>query len=223
MNRLVVAACFVGVLGANALACSVTGVGDPCIPETEFSAKSGSAQPTDLTIDVNSVQCETRVCLQHYFKGRVSCPYGNGGQAGQGVKDPAAKCQAVAGKRNLFTLDGTLAGSLCCPVLGDVESKPINNPVEAQCSGRPAKDAVYCSCRCDVPDDPEIDRGQVNLCKCPDGFSCTKLCDRENGGCATLPKGKWGSYCVKDGAKGSKFNPDVGQDAVCGAPLPRPT
>lgn len=203
MNRLV-AACLIGVFGALGMGCAVTGVGDPCIPEDEFNKDYGQSVVDDLVIDVNSVQCETRVCLRHYFRGRVSCPFGNGAQGGQATE--GAKCLAVAGKRGLYTLDGNATGTLCCPVLGDVSEKPVNRPVDAQCVERQAKDSVYCSCRCDVPDDPEIDRDKVTLCKCPTGYSCKALCDKQNGNCGLVPKGKWGSYCVKDGPSGSGFN-----------------
>src|SRR6478609_6760484 len=72
MNRLVVACSFTvfGALAFGAFGCSPVNVGDPCIPEAEFAGTSGGAQQGDLSIDVNSVQCETRVCLIHYFKGR---------------------------------------------------------------------------------------------------------------------------------------------------------
>lgn len=225
MNRMVVAACFVGVLGANALACSASGVGDPCIPEDEFLRNSGSAQPNELIIDVNSVQCETRVCLKHYFKGRVSCPYGNGGKSGQTGSCQPVKDAKGAVIRGLYTIDGkgiTDGGVLCCPVLGDVDQAAIKNPVDAQCSGRQAKDAVYCSCRCEVPSDPDIDKSQVNLCKCPDGYACVELCSQTKGGCSVVPKGKWGSYCVKSGKLGSNFD-ESQHETVCGSPLLPPT
>ncbi len=219
MNRLV-AALITGVLGSVAFGCSPVAVGDPCIPESEFQTKGGGASnPDDLTIDVNSVQCETRVCLQHYFKGRVSCPYGNGANA---LKQVGKKCiQVSADKRNYFTIDGAPGGELCCPIIGDLDQQPITNPVPAQCTGRQAKDAVYCSCRCDVPNDPDIDRAQVQLCKCPSGFSCQPLCDATHGNCGVVPKGKWGSYCVKDGKLGASFAPEQA-DAVCGADLSPP-
>ena len=216
MNRLF-AACIVGVVGSLAFGCAPTGVGDPCTPEVEFSANSGSANPTDLSIDVNSVQCDTRVCLQHYFKGRVSCPYGNGGKSLQ-----KGKCAQVGDRRLVFTIDGAAGGEPCCPVIGDVTQTPIQLPVDAQCSGRPANQAVYCSCRCDVPDDPEIDRGSVTLCKCPSGFECTPLCDKSHGNCGVVPKGKWGSYCVKSGRLGAGFNPDKDIETTCGGDLKAP-
>lgn len=215
MNRLV-AALITGVLGSLAFGCSSVAVGDPCIPESEFAANSGAANPDDLTIDVNSVQCETRVCLQHYFKGRVSCPYGNGSNS---LTQKDKKCRQVSPeKRNFYTIDGDPTGDLCCPVIGDVNELAITNPVPPQCSKRPASDAVYCSCRCDVPSDPDIDRNQVQLCKCPSGFSCVPLCDATHGNCGVVPKGKWGSYCVKDGANGTGFTPDKA-DVACGADL----
>ena len=216
MNRLVAGSigCFVFVLGAFTFGCAPSGVGDPCIPEIEFASNSGSAQALDLSIDVNSVQCDTRVCLQHYFQGRVSCPFGNHNVSGQ-----TGKCAQVGDRRGYYTIGGQDNGTLCCPVIGDVDQKPIANPVQAQCSGRQAKDAVYCSCRCDVPSDPDIDRGQVTLCKCGDGFACVPLCDATHGGCALLPKGKWGSYCVKQGKLGSDFDPEKSQAAVCGGDL----
>jgi hypothetical protein len=233
MNRLVVAS-ILGVIGSFAFGCSPVAVGDPCIPEIEFSASSGAANQDDLTIDVKSVQCETRVCLQHYFKGRVSCPYGNGGKGGtQQCVDPKAdpktcdkkKCRQVGDHRNVYTIDGVAVGDggeLCCPILGDPNEGAIANPVSGQCSKRPASQAVYCSCRCDVPNDPDIDRNQVQLCKCPSGFTCKPLCDSQNGNCGVVPKGKWGSYCVKDGPLGAGYDPDKNKDSLCGADLVPP-
>ena len=217
MNRLFVACSLTAVLGAFAFGCAPVNVGDPCIPEAEFQSNSGGAVASDLNIDVNSVQCETRVCLVHYFKGRVSCPYGNANKSGQ-----TGKCRQVGEKRGYYTIDGIdikSGGVLCCPQLGDVEEKPITLPVEAQCKGRQAKDAVYCSCRCDVPDDPEIDKNQVQLCKCPSGYECKPLCDQKNGNCGVVPKGKWGSYCVKEGKLGSTYDPEKSADALCGGDL----
>lgn len=230
MKRLVFV-CIAGVLGSFSFGCSPVAVGDPCTPEGEFSNTSGAANPTDLTIDVNSVQCETRVCLQHYFSGRVSCPFGNGNVAGQ-----TGKCRQVGDRRGWYTIDGSSTGKLCCPVPGDPAETPIKNPVPAQCSSRPAAESVYCSCRCDIPDPSTIpgatdddrkalDRNNVQLCKCPTGYACKPLCDATNGNCSIVPKGKWGSYCVKDGKNGSGYDPnDVSGAAVkCGQPLPPPS
>lgn len=220
MNRLI-EACFLGAFAALGLGCSVSGVGDPCIPEDEFDKTFGQSISTDLSIDVNSTQCETRVCLRHYFRGRVSCPFGNDENVGQ-----SGKCLGVSGVRNLYTLDGSAGGTLCCPIIGDVNQAPVPKVVDSQCQQRQAKDSVYCSCRCDVPNDPDIDRAQVNLCKCPSGYTCTPLCDATHGNCSIVPKGKWGSYCVKDGPNGAGFNP-AQVEAVCpqgnAMGLPKPT
>ncbi len=43
---------------------------------------------------------------------------------------------------------------------------------------------VYCTCRCDAPDDPN-----ASVCKCPSGYSCQNVLDL--GG-----PGVRGSYCV---------------------------
>lgn len=211
MNRLL-AACVIGVLGSLSFGCAVTGVGDPCTPEDEFNPKFSQSVAEDLVIDVNSVQCETRVCLRHYFRGRVTCPFGNKDRGQQAAAGNT--CKAVTSKRGLYTLTGTADGELCCPVLGDISQKPVNEKVDPQCVERQAKDAVYCSCRCNVPDDPDIDRSKVTLCSCPSGFVCKELCDQKNGNCSLVPKGKWGSYCVKEGRAGSQFDPNRA-DAVC--------
>ena len=210
----VVAALSALMLAAGSSGCGTTAVGDPCTPEDEFKKTQGSFEQKDLTIDVNSTSCETRVCLVHYFRGRVTCPFGNNNESGQ-----AGKCTAVPGKPGLYTLDGTSTGKYCCPLLGDLEQNPVQLAVEPQCKGRQAVDAVYCSCRCDVPDDPDIDPGQVSFCPglgrgvCPKGFTCQRLCDSKTGGCGLLPKGKWGSYCIKD----SQVKITGGDSVSCGA------
>src|SRR6185436_3576682 len=119
----------------DALTPAAVDVGDECVPGAEYGYNSGGAQPTDLTIDLGNPQCATNVCLVHWFRGRVSCPYGNGNTLKQ-----AGKCQRVATKPGLFTLDGTIGGAPCCPVLGDEGGPPLANPVDPQCSARPAKE-----------------------------------------------------------------------------------
>ncbi|GAC1352753.1 MAG: hypothetical protein NVS3B20_13480 [Polyangiales bacterium] len=224
-----------------ALGCETSAVGDPCTPEKELDPAFNQFDPSEYGTELNSPQCETRVCLRHYFKGRVTCPYGNGAKV---PSDPSARCVPVAGKMGLFVYakaDGTPLSStaFCCPIPGDIEQRAIQKPVDPQCRDRPAKDAVYCSCRCDVPDDPDIDRSQINLCACPTGFSCTPLCGIYGkkpdgspnviGNCTTIqPKGLWGSYCVKDKEKDfpGKENSQgafVDQQAArCGFPLTPP-
>ncbi len=187
-RHVAAAAIFFGVVGSSQIGCASTGVGDPCTPESEFDVNGGGAVKEDLAIDLNSTQCDTRVCLQHYFQGRITCPYGN---KGGGQQVAGAQCLPVPGMRGLFTLTGAADGDLCCPVVGDAAEKPINKPVEAQCADRAATDAVYCTCRCDVP--AGVDKSQVKLCTCDKGFQCVPLFTNP-----ALAVGKQGSYCVRD-------------------------
>lgn len=186
-RHVAAAAIFFGVVGSSQIGCASTGVGDPCTPESEFDTNGGGAVLSDLGIDLNSTQCDTRVCLQHYFQGRITCPFGNkaGGQATAG-----ATCLPVSGMPGLYTLTGAYPGELCCPVVGDASQKPINKPVAPECAGRAPTDAVYCTCRCDVP--AGVDKSQVKLCTCDKGFQCVPLFTNP-----ALPIGRQGSYCVR--------------------------
>ncbi|MFI5298897.1 MAG: hypothetical protein ACHREM_12435 [Polyangiales bacterium] len=247
MNRVWIALAF-AVVGSSAAGCSPSAVGDPCTPEGEFVVTSTGADPTVFRVDLNSVQCETRVCMSHYFRGRVSCPYGNDQP---GVTDATSTtigaCLEVPNYRGFFTKDGTTAGKLCCPVLGvdpnfpgdstQSPAEPAGNTilraVPAQCADRQASDAVYCTCRCDVPSvdptDPSnpnkaVDKSQLSLCACPNGFQCVNLCDNTHGNCSTLPFGKWGSYCVK--AASASYDDSSKVTSVCSdvsPPLAPPT
>jgi hypothetical protein len=221
MNRVWIALAFglFGAAGGSVTGCAPSTVGDPCTPEKEFSPGFAGASAEQLTLDLNSVQCDTRVCMSHYFQGRVSCPYGNSPNrtAPNSVKGYSASgpCYQVAGYRGLYTTTGDFPSAasdpvnqLCCPIIGrsptaatDTEPQRIGDAVPAQCSDRTAKDSVYCTCRCDVPDTDKdgkpVDRSLYSLCKCPDGFTCSPVCNGSKGGCGVLPFGKWGSYCVK--------------------------
>jgi hypothetical protein len=46
--------------------CDQPGVGDPCIPE---QVPSGGFLPGETYVEVNSVQCRTRACIVHEFRG----------------------------------------------------------------------------------------------------------------------------------------------------------
>lgn len=244
MNRVWIALAL-AVVGSSAAGCSPSAVGDPCTPEGEFVPTSAGAEPTTLRLDLNSVQCETRVCLSDYFRGRVSCPYGNTDQGSTPTSIAAGACLEVVGYRGYYTTTGNPVSSsdpntkLCCPILGvDPPGTPnssstnntITQPVEPQCENRTASDAVYCSCRCGAPsgNDPATglpaDTSQITLCACPSGFSCVDICDQTHGNCSTLPFGKWGSYCVKDASSAiDQTNvAGVGQCPANGSSLPIP-
>lgn len=109
---------------ASALCACESGVGDPCVPEEEYSERFSGFSAEEVVTETRSMQCETRLCLVNHFQGRVSCPYGQ-------------------------TLQQTANGPRCT-VPG--ASTPIEVEVSPQLLGRRADDAVYCSCRCDGPD-----------------------------------------------------------------------
>lgn len=211
-RRVIVPALCLAAFGCDVLGddrSAPTGIGDPCTPEAEYAPGGGGAVVTDRSVDLSSTSCDSRVCLSLYFQGRVTCPYGNGGHAGQ-----AGPCLAVAAHPGLYTLDGTREGEPCCPVAGDPQQTTVQLPVRAQCSGRAASDAVFCSCRCDVP--AGVDRSTVRLCACPDGFSCAPVFDDP-----ALPLAGRGSYCVRDGAKGADLvaadDVEVAVTKACGS------
>lgn len=62
----------------------------------------------------------------------------------------------------------------------------VSVPVEPQLAGRPADEAVVCSCRCDGD-------GPGPFCACPSGFSCEEVIE-DLGSDDSLA----GSYCVAD-------------------------
>jgi hypothetical protein len=103
------------------------------------------------------------------------------------------------------TADGTAegnAGKDCCVPSSDT---PVGVPVCGQCarsSGRDAREAVYCSCRCGVADG-------VDFCTCPSGFTCSEirpLIGIEGAGDRELT----GKYCIK---QGSAYG---GSEVACG-------
>ncbi|MCU0693316.1 MAG: hypothetical protein MUF54_18150 [Polyangiaceae bacterium] len=111
--------------GAFAVACKAGGVGDPCIPNEEYSPEYRTASLGGADIDERSFQCETRVCLAKNFRGRVTCPFGNPA-GGSKYAGPDKECK-VPGTEVQVTVD-----------------------VVPQCADRVGQ--VYCTCRCDGED-----------------------------------------------------------------------
>jgi hypothetical protein len=137
-------------LGVASVACESDGVGDPCIPEDEYRTNFAGYSETEVNIESRSYQCETRVCLAAYFRGRVSCPYGNPDGNANRPDPPNTQCY--------------LPGSSSV-------ADQIEVPVAAQLADRRPEDAVYCSCRCNGPDP------NANYCECPSGYVCQELID----------------------------------------------
>jgi len=56
--------------------CPAEGVGDPCVPEDEYSPTFSGFSVTEVSTESRSFQCQSRLCLVNHFQGRVSCAYG---------------------------------------------------------------------------------------------------------------------------------------------------
>ncbi len=155
------------------------GVGDPCVPEEEHQPTFGGFDYMEVSVETGSVQCRTRVCLVNQFQGRVSCPYGQ----------TEADLELPATDPRRCRLPGTSD-----PVTVRVPPQLVRRTAAASPPRHPeyAKDAVYCSCRCDGPDP------NARYCRCPSGFHCEKLIEDLGFGSAELA----GSYCVEDGTEG---------------------
>lgn len=104
--------------------CDADGVGDPCIPEDEYSDTFSGFAVSEVNTESRSFQCQSRLCLVNHFQGRVSCPYGQTAE------------QAANGSG--------------CSIPGSTE--PVLSAVKPQLLDRRTDDAVYCSCRCAGPD-----------------------------------------------------------------------
>ena len=70
------------LLGLFPLACQPGGVGDPCVPEDEYTTTFSGYSAKEVNVESKSFQCETRVCLANHFQGRVSCKYGQAANGG---------------------------------------------------------------------------------------------------------------------------------------------
>jgi hypothetical protein len=179
-----------GILGLlRFTGCQASGVGDPCVPESEGADQSPNPNyfsATEPSVESKSFQCQTRVCLVNHFQGRVSCPYG---QASTGVGPVGSENQPCA---NLAPTDPAYCGP--CKIVGTTTDVP--GPVPAECVDRTANQAVYCSCRCS-DENGQTNNGE-NFCSCPDGFVCqNNLIDQVT----TTDTGLAGGFCVKKGTE----------------------
>jgi len=134
--------------GSAAVGCAPGGVGDPCVPEDEYTPTFSGFGEQEANVESRSFQCETRVCIVNHFRGRVSCPYGQ-------VNDP----------------DPTKAARDAAHGRCHVPASPdlVTATVAAQLTSRRADSTVYCSCRCKGTDTT------AKYCTCPSGYSCSPL------------------------------------------------
>ena len=134
-------------------ACESGGVGAPCVPEEEYDLDFAGFVKGEVNVESRSFQCESRVCLVKHFQGRVSCPYGQIGNAPEvdGIED---------GSTQECLLPGGISGR---------DADTVTVAVKPQLVDRRPDDAVYCSCRCDGDDQ------NARYCECPSGFTCTEF------------------------------------------------
>jgi hypothetical protein len=189
----------IGVIGALAasafvMGCQSGGVGDPCTPEDEYQPTFAGYSEKEANIESRSFQCETRLCLVNHFRGRVSCPYG------EGVTD--ADAVVAAQKNDNQASDANLDGRVCHIPGTTGIANAITVQVPAALVSRAAADTVYCSCRCGG-DDPN-----AKYCDCPSGYTCTELLKDIGLGSKELA----GSYCVKDG---TQYDPNAAAGLTC--------
>jgi hypothetical protein len=209
MTRSILAALAASIAVATLVGtggCTSTGVGDPCVPEAEYSQEFLGFDKAEVNIESKSFQCETRLCLANHFQGRVTCPYGQastGSAAGTTAYDGSHQaCQTPIGQ----------------PVNGvDPTTNTVDEPPETtgqpgavlpNCTDRTAANAVYCSCRCANVDGQTNDG--ANYCTCPSGFSCTQLVSS----IGAQDQGLTGAYCIKNG---TGFDPDNSCGQTCTA------
>jgi hypothetical protein len=111
---------------------------------------------------------------------------------------------------------------VCAPIEPDHDTRcyvpgteePVSTPVCSQCSKRPAEIAVYCSCRCDKPEEnPSAADENFDFCECPEGFSCTEI--RKNLG-DLGDEQLAGKYCVRDGTAYERNNDTFSCGSVLG-------
>ncbi|HSC87667.1 MAG TPA: hypothetical protein VLC09_10370 [Polyangiaceae bacterium] len=186
ISLLLAAAVGASFIGSN---CGGSGVGDPCVPEDEYTTSFSGFSVGEVNVESRSFQCLTRVCLVNHFQGRVSCPYGQD-------EATVATCQGDAGCAD----PNNVLQQTSCRVPdrdGEDPADRIAVPVDPQFAERTADDAVYCSCRCAGPDEG------ARYCSCPSGFQCVELVDDLGLGKGQLA----GSYCIKDETEYTEANP----------------
>src|SRR5258708_36359502 len=78
MNRSILAAVAVAIaiVVLSGTGCQSSGIGDPCIPESEYSSSFLGFDEHEVSTESADFQCRTRLCLVNHFRGRVTCPYG---------------------------------------------------------------------------------------------------------------------------------------------------
>ncbi|MBX3223203.1 MAG: hypothetical protein KF795_22010 [Labilithrix sp.] len=165
--------------------CADEGIGDPCTPEQEYNPDFLGFDEKEVNVESKSFQCRTRLCLVNHFRGRVSCPYGQG---------PGGEAPAGGANCKIPGTETPIEGAKD-PNTNDFVDTRKKSSVSAQCVDRATDKAVYCSCRCaDINGQRPSDQ---TFCDCPDGFQCERLVTSIGQG----NEGLTGSYCIKTNTK----------------------
>lgn len=189
----------VAVAVLSGTGCNSTGIGDPCVPEQEYDPSFLGFDPSEVSVEAKSFQCQTRLCLINHFQGRVSCPYG------QGADGKPLALTVACNPSDPSNPAGCCTPGINSPVSGQVNGQYVDAvnmaKVPPQCNSRKADQAVYCSCRCANVNGQTNDG--YNYCTCPDGYQCTQLVSSIG---TSANQGLTGAYCVKNN---SVYDPNV--------------
>jgi hypothetical protein len=145
------------MVGTLPVACQSGGIGDPCIPEDEYSTEFSGYDVAEEYIESRSFQCQSRICLVNHFQGRVSCPLGQPPPRSCGSPDDAS-----CGEGQTCVESASI--SPACTPAGDA----------SQCAGFGECDPATGFCACDAGDcpegahcDPESKRCKRYVCHTP--------------------------------------------------------
>lgn len=182
--------------------CADIGVGDPCTPEQEYDPSFIGFDEKEVNVESKSFQCRTRICLVNHFRGRTSCPYGQGAD-GKALTPDSKNCR-IPGTQDPIT------GLTVATDPNSFRDPRKKAAVPPSCVDRAGDKAVYCSCRCaDINGDQPSDQ---TFCECPESFSCVPLVTSIGKG----NEGLTGSYCIKDGTTYNKDTACTQGDCLAG-------
>ncbi len=185
-------ACTVLVVGCDP---GLPAIGTPCVPSSESDPAFLGFDPGEVVADLPYPNADPGeiVCLVNHFRGRVTCPYGQG--------PTGAELPRVAGATGGSFPNGV---GPCTtpngPVIGDVSTDPQDGAqVYPQCADRRSDKTVTWSCRC-ANADGKTDDG-ARYCSCPSGTKCSSFaspaCDVD---CNSQ------FYCVTEGMEYQAYN-----------------
>ena len=138
----------IGLLLSLFPGCPAQGVGDPCVPEEEYSTTFSGFSEKEVNTEARSFQCQSRLCLVNHFRGRVSCPYGQ--------KAGGEGCSLPGGEEPVTV-----------PVPAQLQQRRADDAVycSCRCAG-PDPSARYCECPSGFtcsPAVPELSLGRAQL------------------------------------------------------------